>query len=257
MQNEPILTPLSLSDTPARCAFAQCRMPSVEHGTCLVISFEADTEAGAEGYSLGNYAFMEAMIAAGVAAWYPWAVVLDMAKVRYEWGDEMAQLIASSREPTTIITSPLNRKGLTSLVKCELLQEPAEVLFDSLPDALAGCERLYRAALEEEERTVHDMRKSLAEPIDLNRQAKMVRRLLPNADVRTDQSNVLRVYHGKLLGTIEQMSDGKFHWAIIDLRSDGDIPGCVTGPPVAAGNEWLQAQAAGCLAREMDRIVGG
>jgi hypothetical protein len=33
-----------------------------------------------------------------------------MAKVRYEGGDEMAQLIASSREPTTIITSPLARQ---------------------------------------------------------------------------------------------------------------------------------------------------
>jgi hypothetical protein len=86
---------------------------------------------------------MEAMIAAGVAAWSPFGVVLDLRELSYEWGDEMQEVLAGARNPrrslpTAVVVSDLNREGLTSLVTQEMLAAPADWLFDTVDDAIAA-----------------------------------------------------------------------------------------------------------------------
>ena len=92
-------------------------------------------------------------------------------------------------------------------------------------------------------------------PIDLTGQAAAVRAVLPNADVRTDQCDILRVYHAKLLGAVRPVPDGAFEWSVIDLDSEGDIP-CVTGPPIVGGIASSGIDAARAMATELDRLGG-
>ena len=145
MSQEPVITPLSLRDlSAASCAFGKCRLASDEYADCLVVAF--DGEAGNSHEHCGTFAYMEAMIAAGIAAWCPSAVVLDLTKLTYEWGDEMGRVLGTIPLPTTVLISARNREGLTSLVEAEMLDKASDWLFDSFAEALAGCDRKYIAA---------------------------------------------------------------------------------------------------------------
>ena len=92
-------------------------------------------------------------------------------------------------------------------------------------------------------------------PVDLKRQSELVRGILPTADVRTDQCNVLRVYHAKRFGAIRQQSDGRFEWSVTDLAAEGDISG-ITEPPVAIATVSSEDEAARALAAELQRLGG-
>jgi hypothetical protein len=146
MSEMPSITPLALGDlSTARCAFAECQLPSDQFACCLIVSF--DGEAGNSHQHCGTFTFMTAMIAAGLAAWVPSALILDLTKLTYEWGDDMARVLAESGDlPTTVVISEVNREGLTSLVEAEMSAKASEWLFDSLLEALAGCDRKYAVA---------------------------------------------------------------------------------------------------------------
>lgn len=151
MSQEPVLAPLSLRDlSTASCAFAKCPLPSQDYALCLVVAFEG--EAGNSHEHAGTFLYMLGMIAAGIAVWSPSALVLDLRKLKYAWGDTMAQVLGSSVLPTTVVTSALNREGLTSLVEQEMFAKAGDWLFESLADAVAGCDRKYAAALGDSDR---------------------------------------------------------------------------------------------------------
>jgi hypothetical protein len=141
------LEPRNLADlSQATCSFA-IGTPSVGCGRCLVVAFHG--EAGNTHAHIGTFAFMDAMIAAGVAAWQPMGVVLDLRGLRYAWGDEMARTLAGAgihEDPPAVVVSDLNREGLTSLVKEELGGRPEKWLYESLDDALAVVDQRWTNA---------------------------------------------------------------------------------------------------------------
>lgn len=108
-----------------------------------MIAFEG--EAGNSHEHVGTFLYMLGMIAAGIAAWSPMTLVLDLRKLKYAWGDEMVQVLGSSDVPTTVVTSDLNRNGLTSLVEQEMFAKASDWLFESLADAVAGSYLKYAA----------------------------------------------------------------------------------------------------------------
>jgi hypothetical protein len=108
----------------------------------LVVAFNG--EAGNTHQHVRTFAFMNAMIVAGLEAWRPDALILDLRHLRYEWGDEMAGTLGAAWDwsrnpfPTAVVTSDLNRAGLASLVEQEMGADPQEWLFGSIDDAVAA-----------------------------------------------------------------------------------------------------------------------
>ena len=92
--------------------------------------------------------------------------------------------------------------------------------------------------------------------VDLKRQSDVVRSILPTADVRTDQCDILRVYHAKLFGAVRPRSDGRFEWSVTDLDVEGDDS--FSGePPMVTAIVSSEEEAARALATELQRLGGG
>ena len=86
-------------------------------------------------------------MAAGMVATESDAVILDLTKLKYDWGDEMAGILfycsnhpiaTGEKIPVAVITSELNHEGLTSLVRDEMLESPDDWLFPDLNAAIAS-----------------------------------------------------------------------------------------------------------------------
>lgn len=99
------------------------------------------------------YRHIEVMMAGNMVAAVPDAVILDFSELEYEWGDEMGGVLfycsnhpieTCVRIPVAVVTSELNRDGLTSLVRDEMHQPLEEWLVDSVEDAIALIVRLRR-----------------------------------------------------------------------------------------------------------------
>lgn len=92
--------------------------------------------------------------------------------------------------------------------------------------------------------------------MDLTNEAEVVHAILPDADVRSDQCDILRVYlHSeKLMGAIRQLTDGTITWSITDLTSEGDIP-CILGPAKMQADAPDELEAAERLASELKKIL--
>jgi hypothetical protein len=141
------LKPCSLNDlSTAKVNFAAGSLPSTPYAEVLVIAFIG--KAGNSHEFCGTFNFMDAMIAAGVVAWHPFAVVLDLRQLSYAWGDEMQGTLGSAYDyvsgsslPTSVVVSDLNRKGLTSLVIQEMFASPGDWLFETVEDAIAAVDR--------------------------------------------------------------------------------------------------------------------
>jgi hypothetical protein len=135
------ITPHSLSDmSAARVSFGSCSIPSTPQDEVLVVAFEG--EAGNTHEHSGTFSFMRAMMEAGVAAWQPDAVILDLRGLIYAWGDNMVEVLAiDSSLPVAVVVSDLNREALTSLVAEEMFAQPREWLFESLDEAVTAVER--------------------------------------------------------------------------------------------------------------------
>lgn len=145
MSQEPDIVAKSLQElSAASCEFGTCALPSAKFAECLVVAFSG--AAGNSHEHVGTFRYMRAMIAAGIAAWDPATVVLDLTNLWYEWGDEMGEVLGTVPLPVAVVISERNREGLTSLVEAELFDRPRDWLFDTFADALAACDRKYGSA---------------------------------------------------------------------------------------------------------------
>lgn len=116
----------------------------------LVIRFES-----VKSVKRGDLAFMNAMKLAAVHIWGPNAIILDFRELHYIYGDTMEFLFSSpfpapqselekifmARErpfPIVSVTSGHCVKGLTSLVRQEMLKDPSKLLFNSFEEAAAA-----------------------------------------------------------------------------------------------------------------------
>jgi hypothetical protein len=88
--------------------------------------------------------------------------------------------------------------------------------------------------------------------MDLPRQAEVVRAIVPWADIRSDQCDILRVYlHSeKLMGAIRQRSNGTIAWSVTNLASEAEIP-CIAATAEIEGTESDEMEAARRMASEL------
>lgn len=106
--------------------------------------------------------FMDVVITAALTAWESQALVLDLRRLRYAWGDWMQNAIGAGRRrhrqipqgvrdlraifgelplgpddfETRVVVSDLCRDGLVSLVRDEMQENPANWLVDSPEEAI-------------------------------------------------------------------------------------------------------------------------
>jgi len=91
--------------------------------------------------------------------------------------------------------------------------------------------------------------------VDLMQQATVVRDILPTADVRTDQCDILRVYHRHLMGCVMPLPSGGSRWSVIDLAAEGDVVG-VSASPIIEAEALSQVDAARAMAVELRQLGG-
>ncbi len=124
----------SLEDSLLRCEYFQGILPNSRHA---VLKIRLIGELGSYRQS-GSFDVASAHILAGLEAWQPWALVLDLQDLKYEWGDEMEGVLTAAHRwyepvqpmrqvfaggrlsqgfPTAVIMSTSNQEGLTSLLK--------------------------------------------------------------------------------------------------------------------------------------------
>lgn len=133
--------------------FFSAPLPSLPRSRALVVKF-----SGCSGVGCANNVdaiYMEAVIASGLIHFSHQALVLDLQEMSYEWGDQMVRPLGAGQGhyvdadlPTAVVVSDLNREGLTSLVRDEMLADPSEWLFDTLEEALARVAEIRRESLE-------------------------------------------------------------------------------------------------------------
>lgn len=150
------LTECNLSDLSSiRYSYSVAQIPGRLRSSILVVRFEGIYGTGCGGN--GDATFMSAIIAAGIEAWEPEAIVLDLQNLAYQWGDlmgkplSMHQCHGDSDSPlrTAVVVSDLNRNGLTSLLRDELFLHPSEIFFESLEEALTAMQTKVNAWYEE------------------------------------------------------------------------------------------------------------
>lgn len=121
--------------------FFTCPLENAPYRKALIVAFDGEYGYGSKGNS--DAAFMSSMIKAGLEAWGPAALIIDLRAMSYEWGDMIGSAIAAGADrnidspfPTAIVVSDRNREGMTSFVQREMGQEPGKWLFETLEDAL-------------------------------------------------------------------------------------------------------------------------
>ncbi|TWU50720.1 hypothetical protein Poly51_40130 [Rubripirellula tenax] len=147
------LKPLDIrEDVSIQHAYFQTPLPTPPHLDVLVVRFNGVSGFGCANNDDANY--MAAMIHAGIVAWDPSAILLDLREMAYEWGDMMANpLCAGFRHyadgsdlPLAVVVSDLNREGLTSLVTDGMHSvDPASVLFETTEAAIVQLDKANNA----------------------------------------------------------------------------------------------------------------
>jgi hypothetical protein len=141
------LTPHSLTEmSDVKVAFFTCPLPSKSYCEALIV--RCTGECGFGSNSNADAQFMTAMVKAGLAAWEPVALVLDLRELKYQWGDQMLGVLCAgegyyydwSSPPTAVVVSGLCRDGLTSLIEKEMggNQRAADWLYESIEDAVSA-----------------------------------------------------------------------------------------------------------------------
>ena len=130
-------------------AYQICPLPSCGYRKILSVSFNGVCGHGHK--SNADVIYLCAIIAAGLQAWQPCALILDLQELSYEWGDMMSMVFGLHSRmnifgkqisyPSVALISDRNRKGLTSLVKKEMFKNPEDFLFESLGDAIIQIEK--------------------------------------------------------------------------------------------------------------------
>jgi hypothetical protein len=80
--------------------------------------------------------------------------------------------------------------------------------------------------------------------------AAVMKAILPDADIRTDQCDIVRVHYKRLLGACHPLPGVGYAWSIADLDAPADIAG-VAAPAVASGVAATGPEAAKALANRM------
>ena len=126
----------------------------------LVICLEGVlTETSPSEFDAFNLA--SALIVAGLEAWHPWAAILDLQKVRYEWGDRLQNVLLAPRRwseavqpmrnalteqaadiefPYRVIVSVTNRSAISSLMTEQLCRDPDTLLCNTLDEGIESLE---------------------------------------------------------------------------------------------------------------------
>jgi hypothetical protein len=110
----------------------------------------------------GIFDHASAIVMAGLEAWGPWALILDLRALAYSWGDRMQNVLGAAQRwyeplralrrafggeavgndfPLAVVVSDLNREGLISLVRDEMHLDPGALLFESVDEAAAALDR--------------------------------------------------------------------------------------------------------------------
>jgi hypothetical protein len=136
--------------------FAKGSLPTTGHALLVVrlAGSVSNQPENADGFGLAS-----AIIMAGLEAWQPWAAVLDLQRLKYEWGDEMQNVLSAPRRwyaavypfraaltgeklpkeyPLAVVISDGNRAGLSSLAREEPGVDPSLILCESISDAVAA-----------------------------------------------------------------------------------------------------------------------
>jgi hypothetical protein len=127
--------------------FARGPLPRSQH-PLLVVRLEGT----ASNQTAQIFDLAAATVMAGLEAWQPWALILDLRALAYTWGDRMQNVLAVAQYwyephrpvrrafggeevpmefPLAVVVSDLNRDGLESLVRDEMHLDPRTLLFDS------------------------------------------------------------------------------------------------------------------------------
>jgi hypothetical protein len=107
----------------------------------LVVEFSGECGFGCDGNE--DACFMQGIIAAAFKIWEPACCILDLRGLKYDWGDMMIAIFAAPHDyirldgesfeyPIAAVVSDLNRKGLTSLVRDEMFEDPKNLLFETI-----------------------------------------------------------------------------------------------------------------------------
>ncbi|MEM1354473.1 MAG: hypothetical protein AAGC44_06475 [Planctomycetota bacterium] len=137
----------------ASYSYSMCSLPSDDLYTALIVAFSG--EAGNSHEHCGTFRFMDAVTMAGIIAWEPSALILDLRDLKYDWGDEMHRTLTVALAwygedfPTAAVVSDLNREGLTSLVEYEMQEDPAKWLFSSIGEAVKAIDTTLRPHIQE------------------------------------------------------------------------------------------------------------
>ena len=141
-QDHMELNPLNIrEDVSVDHAYFQTQLPSPPNLDILVVRFTGQSGFGCANNSDAIY--MEAMIRAGITAFDPVGVLLDLRNMAYEWGDMMVNPLCAGHQhyvdsdlPLAVVVSDLNREGLTSLVTDEMQSDPSKLLFETMETAI-------------------------------------------------------------------------------------------------------------------------
>ena len=135
------------------CRFFTAEIPDLQYLSTLIIEFTGECGFGSS--SNDDARFMEGMIAAGFKAWNPSCCILDLRKLKYEWGDMMCVVFNPPHEfisltddpvefPFAAVISDMNREGLLSLVLEEMSGDSTKLLFDSMETAMTRVVEIAR-----------------------------------------------------------------------------------------------------------------
>ena len=109
------------------------------HGT-LVVKFTGTYRDGSTGNA--DAEFMRGITKTAIGLWQPASVVLDLSELKYEWGDQMLEVIGAGGEQgktVAVVVGVDCRRAVYSLIRAFDSTPPAagfESIFDSLEDAL-------------------------------------------------------------------------------------------------------------------------
>lgn len=137
----------------ASYSYSMCSLLSDDLYKALIVAFAG--EAGNSHEHCGTFRLMDAITMAGIIAWKPSALILDLRNLKYDWGDEMQRTLTVALAwhgedfPLAVVVSDLNREGLTSLVKHEMQEDPAKWLFNSIGDAAKEIDTALRPHIQE------------------------------------------------------------------------------------------------------------
>ncbi|MCC9658806.1 hypothetical protein [Rhodopirellula halodulae] len=113
-------------------------------GTVLLAAFDGHAF---NSHGQRSFRHIECLVAGNMVAIEPDAVILDFTHLKYECGDEMAGVLfycsnhpieTGLKLPVAVVTSEINRAGLTSLVRDEMLQSVDDWLFTDLDAAISS-----------------------------------------------------------------------------------------------------------------------